>query len=238
MRLDKFIADTGIASRKEAAKAARAGLVTLNGAPVKDLSVHVDENTADVTYCGNRVNWAKYVYVMLNKPAGYISSTEKSDRTVMALLPPEFSKMEMFPCGRLDIDTVGLLIVTNDGPLAHELLSPRRHAEKTYFYRCEPGIGNEEKEKIEAGVDIGGYVTKPAKTELQDASSGYITLTEGKFHQIKRTFEAVSSKITYLKRVEFGGVSLDEALPEGKWRYLREEEIGTLRKCADNPRNS
>lgn len=230
MRLDKYIAHTGIASRKEAAKAAKSGLVTLNGAPVRDLSVHIDENTANVTYCGKRVNWTKYVYVMLNKPAGYISSTEKSDRTVMCLLPPEFSKADMFPCGRLDIDTVGLLLITNDGPLAHELLSPRHHAEKTYFYRCSPGIGEAEAEKICGGVDIGGYVTKSAKLRRDGETAGYITLTEGKFHQIKRTFEAVGSSITYLRRVEFGGISIDESLSEGEWRYLTDEEINTLRE--------
>lgn len=242
MRLDKYIADTGIASRKEAAKAARAGLVTLEGAPVRDLSVHIDENTANVTYCGTKVNWRKYVYVMLNKPSGYISSTEKSSRTVMSLLPPEFSKMEMFPCGRLDIDTVGLLIVTNDGPLAHELLSPRHHAEKVYYYRCSPEIGETEKEKVCAGVDIGGYVTKKAKMSLLSGGDGYITLTEGKFHQIKRTFEAVGSNITYLKRTEFGGITLDETLSEGEWRYLTEEELEILRsaaeKTAESPRNT
>ena len=229
MRLDKYIADTGIASRKEAARAARAGLVTLDGKAVRDLSVHIDETVANVTYCGTPVNWTRYVYVMLNKPSGYISSTEKSDRTVMSLLPPEFSKMEMFPCGRLDADTLGLLLVTNDGPLAHELLSPKHHAEKTYFYRCAPAIDEAAAQKIREGVDIGGYVTKEAKLCLCDGESGRITLTEGKYHQIKRTFEAVGSKITYLRRVRFGGIDLDENLAEGQWRYLTEDELRTLR---------
>ena len=233
MRLDKFIADTGIASRKDAAKACRGGAVTVNGVAVRDPSLHIDENSAEVVFCGQPVKWTKYVYVMLNKPAGYISSTEKSDKTVMALLPPEFSRMGMFPCGRLDIDTVGLLLITNDGPLAHELLSPRHHAEKTYYYRCSPGIGKEESDKMCAGIDIGDYITKPSSMELISENEGLITLTEGKFHQIKRMFEAVSSRITYLRRISFGGISLDELLKEGEWRYLNDAEISVLRGESD-----
>ena len=231
LRLDKYIADTGLYSRKDVKAAAKKGLITVNGKTVRDVSERIDENTAVVTYCGEKVNWRRYVYVMLNKPAGYISSTEDSDKTVMKLLPPEYSKMECFPCGRLDIDTVGLLLITNDGPLAHELLSPRHHAEKTYFYRCDPAIGEREAEKLCAGVDIGGYVTKTSKVELVDETSGYITLTEGKFHQIKRMFEAVGSSITYLRRVTFGGIPLDEGLEEGQWRELSEKEIETLRSA-------
>ncbi|MBQ3527972.1 MAG: rRNA pseudouridine synthase [Clostridia bacterium] len=231
LRLDKYIADTGLYSRKDVKAAAKKGLITVNGKTVRDVSERIDENTAVVTYCGEKVNWRRYVYVMLNKPAGYISSTEESDRTVMKLLPQEYTKMECFPCGRLDIDTVGLLLITNDGPLAHELLSPRHHAEKTYFYRCDPAIGEREAEALCAGVDIGGYVTKTSKVELVDETSGYITLTEGKFHQIKRMFEAVGSSITYLRRVEFGGISLDESLKEGEWRELTESEIETLRSA-------
>lgn len=232
LRLDKYIADTGTVSRKDVKAAAKKGLITVNGVPVKDVSQKIDENTAKVYYCGQLINWRKYVYVMLNKPAGYISSTEESDKTVMKLLPEEYSKMECFPCGRLDIDTVGLLIITNDGPLAHKLLSPRHHAEKTYYYRCSPDIGEAEAKRLCEGVDIGGYVTKTSKVDLISGEEGHITLTEGKFHQIKRMFEAVGSSITYLKRVEFGTVKLDEALSEGQWRELTEDELGALKKAA------
>ncbi len=231
LRLDKYIADTGAYSRKEVKAMAKQGLITVDSRVVRDVALRIDENSAEVAIGGKRVNWRKYVYVMLNKPAGYISSTEESDRTVMKLLPPEYTKMECFPCGRLDIDTVGLLIITNDGPLAHELLSPRHHAEKTYFYRCSPAIGEREAEMLCAGVDIGGYVTKTSKVELCDGESGRITLTEGKFHQIKRMFEAVGSSITYLRRVEFGGIPLDESLKEGEWRELTDGEIETLRSA-------
>ena len=232
LRLDKYIADTGTVSRKDVKAAAKKGLISVDGKTVKDVSVRIDENTAEVVFCGQKINWRKYVYVMLNKPAGYISSTEESDKTVMKLLPPEYSKMECFPCGRLDIDTVGLLIITNDGPLAHKLLSPRHHAEKTYYYHCSPEIGKAEAEKLCEGVDIGDYVTKTSKVDMISGGEGYITLTEGKFHQIKRMFEAVGSSITYLKRVEFGTVKLDETLSEGEWRELTESELEALRNAA------
>ena len=232
MRLDKYIADTGIASRREAAKAARSGLVSVNGETVRDVSVHIDEKTASVIYCGAPLKREQYTYVMLNKPAGYISSTEPGAKTVMTLLPDEFTKMKMFPCGRLDIDTVGLLLICNDGPLAHELLSPRRHAEKTYGFRCAPPIDSDAARKLEAGVDIGGYVTKPCRVQLSDTGdSGEITLTEGKFHQIKRMFSSQGSEIVYLRRLSFGGIKLDESLKEGEWRRLTDGEIETLR-CA------
>jgi len=233
LRLDKYIADTGIASRKDVKAAAKKGLISVDSKTVKDVSVRIDENSAEVIYCGQRINWRRYVYVMLNKPRGYISSTEESDKTVMKLLPEEYSKMECFPCGRLDIDTVGLLIITNDGPLAHKLLSPRHHAEKTYFYRCSPDIGEAEAARLCEGVDIGGYVTKTSRVRMESGGEGYITLTEGKFHQIKRMFEAVGSGITYLRRVEFGTIALDESLSEGEWRELSEDEIEKLRKAAE-----
>ena len=232
LRLDKYIADTGTVSRKEVKAAAKKGLISVDGKTVKDVSARIDENTAEVVFCGQKINWRKYVYVMLNKPQGYISSTEESDKTVMKLLPPEYSKMECFPCGRLDIDTVGLLVITNDGPLAHKLLSPRHHAEKTYYYHCSPEIGTAEAERLCEGVDIGDYVTKTSKVEMIGGGEGYITLTEGKFHQIKRMFEAVGSSITYLKRVEFGTVKLDEALSEGEWRELTESELEALKSAA------
>lgn len=231
LRLDKYIADTGIASRKEVKAAAKQGLISVDGKTVKDVALRIDENTAHVVYCGQTVNWRKYVYVMLNKPAGYISSTEESANTVMKLLPEEYTKMDCFPCGRLDIDTVGLLIITNDGPLAHKLLSPKHHAEKTYYYHCSPAIDDAAARRLCEGVDIGGYVTKTSRVDMEGGEAGYITLTEGKFHQIKRMFEAVGSNITYLKRVEFGTIKLDEGLSEGQWRELTPEETDMLRRA-------
>ncbi len=228
MRLDKFIADTGTASRKECARAARAGLVLVDGAAVRDASVHIDENNAVVIYCGKNVQWSKFTYVMLHKPAGTVSTTENISRSVMRLLPPEFSKKGMFPCGRLDVDTVGLLLLTDDGPLAHALLSPKHHVEKTYSYMCDPPLDQTQIAQLEAGIDMNGYLTKPARINAQSPSQGKITITEGKYHQIKRMFHAVGSEITFLKRESFGPLILDAKLEQGKWRFLTDEEIDSL----------
>ncbi len=228
MRLDKFIADTGTASRKECTRAARAGLVLVDGVPVRDASVHIDENSAAVTYCGKPVLWSRFTYVMLNKPAGTVSTTDNIPRSVMRLLPPECSKKGMFPCGRLDMDTVGLLLLTDDGPLAHLLLSPKHHVEKAYTYMCDPPLDKVQIAKLEAGVDMNGYLTKPARITAQSPTRGRITITEGKYHQIKRMFHAVGSEITFLKRETFGPLTLDPQLEEGTWRPLTDAEISSL----------
>lgn len=224
MRLDKYLSESAVATRSEASKAARTGKITVNGEAVKSAAVHIDPESAVVYYCGKKVNWKPFTYVMLNKPQGVISSTDDSGRTVMDIIPPEFKKMGMFPCGRLDVDTTGLLLITNNGPLAHELLSPSRHVDKTYLYGCETPIGDKEVKKLEEGVDIGGHISAPAKVELLSANEGRITIREGKFHQIKRMFEAVGSKIVSLERVAFGPLTLDEKLEQGEWRYLTEDE--------------
>jgi len=236
VRLDRFLSETGAASRSEATKLIRASKVTVNGAVVRDAACHIDPETAVVTLRGERLFWKEFLYVMLNKPAGYVSSTEDRGPTVMELLEPQFVRMGLFPCGRLDIDTVGLLLVTNDGALGHELLSPKHHVDKTYRFVCEPPIGEEERLRLEAGVDIGGEtVTHPAAVTLYEnggGAEGEITIREGKFHQIKRMFEAVGSKITFLERITFGGVPLDTSLARGEWRYLSAEEEAILRRAA------
>lgn len=230
MRLDKYLAGSGMFSRSEAGQAVRSGRITVNGEVVKNPAVHIDENTAVVLFGGEPVVWTKYKYVMLNKPEGYISATDgESGRTVMALLPPEFGRLGMFPCGRLDIDTVGLLLVTNDGPGAHELLSPRRHVEKTYRFRCSVPVGDEMLRRLENGIEFQDFTSKPCRVALEPARvSGEITVTEGKFHQIKRMFHAVGSEITFLERIAFGSLKLDESLDRGEWRYLTREEIAVL----------
>lgn len=228
MRIDKYIASGGVYSRKEAAAMAKRGLIALNGKPVKDLSAHIDESTDVITINGEVFAYSKYSYVMLNKPDGYISSTENSERTVMKLLPPECEKIGMFPCGRLDVDTHGLLVITNDGPTAHRLLSPNHHAKKKYYFKCSEPLDDSKVKELEEGICIGDYTTKPCTVEMLNPNEGYITLGEGKFHQIKRMMEAVGSSVTYLKRISFGGIELDGTLNEGDFRYLTEEEIEIL----------
>ena len=199
MRLDKYLGQSGVATRSEATKFIRARRVTVDGAVVRDPAQHIDPDTAAVMLDGQPVVWREFTYVMLNKPTGYVSATEDRGPTVMELLPPQFVRMGLFPCGRLDIDTVGFLLVTNDGVLGHELLSPKHHVDKTYRFRCDPPIGEDARRKLCEGVDIGDIVTAPADVVLTGdlpACEGEITIHEGKIHQIKRMFHAVGSEIT------------------------------------------
>lgn len=229
MRLDRFLSDTATATRTESAKAVRAGQVTVNGIAPKSASLHIDPEKDEVIYCGKRIRYKRFTYIMLNKPDGYLSATEdKRDKTVLSLLPPEMKRLELFPCGRLDKNTLGFLLLTNDGELAHKLLSPRYHVEKTYRYGCEAPLSETDAARLEAGVDIGECVTKPAKVEREAPTEGTITVTEGKFHQIKRMFEAVDNRILYLERVSFAGIPLDTSLARGEWRYLTAEEEAHL----------
>ena len=230
MRLDKFLSETGTASRSESKKAARSGGVTVNGIAAKDLSVHIDPEKDLITYMDAPVLYKKYIYIMMNKPDGVISSTEDgNDKTVLDLLPEKYRKMDIFPCGRLDKNTLGLLILTNNGALAHRLLSPKCHVEKTYRFECERPLTEDDVALLCHGVDIGEKSsTRPATVRLFSDRSGEISVTEGKFHQIKRMFQAVCNKITYLERVRFADLTLDETLNSGEWRELTSEETAIL----------
>lgn len=225
MRLDKFIVDSGLATRTEIAKAAKNGAVTVNGVVVRRASGHIDPVCDTVTYCGREVVYREFTYVMLNKPDGYVSATSDDlAPTVLELLPKELQKIGLFPCGRLDKNTLGLMILTNNGPLAHKLLAPKNHVDKKYRFEVKFPISESDVAELESGVDIGGYMTAPCKVEMTAEREGYITLTEGKYHQIKLMAEAVHNQITFLERVTFGPVKLDENLSRGEWRYLNEEE--------------
>ena len=232
MRLDKFLSETGTATRSESKKAARSGGVTLNGVAVRDLSVHIDPENDRVTYMDSPVIYQKNIYIMMNKPDGVISATEDgNETTVLELLPEKYRTMEIFPCGRLDKNTLGLLILTNNGALAHRLLSPKCHVEKTYRFECERPLTDSDVELLCKGVDIGEKSsTQPAKVSLTSSRSGEISVTEGKFHQIKRMFQAVCNKITYLERIRFADIPLDTTLARGEWRELTDEEREILEK--------
>ena len=230
MRLDKLLSECGIASRKETAKAAKAGQITVNGTPAAKADMQVDPIADAITFCGRAVRWREFVYVMLNKPDGYVSATEDSrgEQVVTQLLPEEYQKMGLFPCGRLDKHTLGLMLLTNDGQLSHRLLSPKRHVAKIYAFRVKFPLSESDVSALESGVDIGGYLTKPCTVTLADEREGRITLTEGKYHQIKLMMEAVHNQITYLERITFGPLSLDPTLLRGEWRELSEAEITAL----------
>lgn len=228
MRIDKLISETGFASRTEAAKAAKKGNVTVNGVAVKDLSRHIDPAKDVVTFFGEVVTYQKNVYLMMNKPEGYVSSTDDpSAPIVLELLDERLQRLGLFPCGRLDKYTVGLLILTNDGGAAHRMLSPKKHVEKTYRFRLQHAITPDEVATIEAGVDI-GFITKPCSITMLTDTEGDITLVEGKYHQIKRMAEAVGNKIVYLERTSFAGIALDRSLARGEWRYLDDAEMALL----------
>jgi 16S rRNA pseudouridine516 synthase len=236
MRIDKFISECGIASRKETALAAKRGMLTVDGVAVKDVSKHIDPDRAKVVFMGKPVVYRKFTYVMLNKPEGYISATEDGNYPVVTeLLTDELRRQELFPVGRLDKDTVGLMILTNNGKLAHTLLSPRHHVEKSYVFHSADPLPEGAEDEFAEGVTLAdGYECKSAKLFLSsDRTSGEIVLTEGKYHQIKRMIAALGSKVTYLERVSFATLSLDRSLARGEWRLLSDSEIEELEGAAE-----
>ena len=225
MRLDKFFSEQKILSRKEATECLKKGQVTVNGVVVKKGDVKIDEYKDEIALNGKVIKYQKYLYILLNKPQGYVSATEDArDKTVIDLLPKELQKMDLFPCGRLDKDTLGLVILTNDGISAHNALSPKHHVEKKYYFETADEYFDNDIDAIEKGITLAdGYTTKPCKIQRLSQNSGYITLTEGKYHEIKRLFGARGNKISYLQRISFSDIVLGD-LPLGKWRYLTEQE--------------
>ena len=235
MRIDKLISECGLLSRKETALAAKRGQLLVDGEPVRDASRHIDPERQTVTLFGRVVEYRRFTYVMLNKPEGYVSATEDSRLPVVTeLLPEELRRQELFPVGRLDRDTVGLMILTNNGQLAHTLLSPKRHVTKLYRFECSDPLPEGAEERFRDGVVLGdGYECKSALITLSDSrASGEITLTEGKYHQIKRMIASLGSRVTYLERIAFADIPLDTSLSRGEWRYLTPTEISSLEQKA------
>lgn len=229
MRLDKYVSAAADLSRRDAARAISKGRVSVNGSVVRDGASHIDES-ATVTLDGQEIMYQKFIYIMLHKPAGYITATEDArpgELVVLDLLPPELMRRGLFPVGRLDRDTTGLLIITNDGVSAHRALSPKHHVAKSYRFTCSPPLTKEMEAALERGVNIGekNAVGDTVLTAPAVINGDIITITEGKFHQIKRMFAAVGSGITSLCRVEFSGIPLDPSLAPGEWRYLDDHEI-------------
>ena len=237
MRLDKFFSAAAVLSRKECARAVHAGRVTVGGAVAKKPDQPCDPEKDEICLDGVRIGYRKNHYILLYKPDGVVSATEDGkDETVLSLLPPEYTAWGLFPCGRLDKHTTGLMLLTDDGELAHRLLSPRRHVEKSYRYRVKFPLTAEECTRFEAGLVLeDGYETKPAKIRQDDAYSGTITLTEGKYHQIKRMMLALHNQITELKRVTFGPLTLPAEFSPGEWREVNETELAALRAAAGLP---
>ena len=230
MRLDKFISDGAAMTRSESRNAIKKGRVMRDGNVVKDIALAVSEDEI-LLLDGKEVAYKKFVYIMLHKPDGYISATEdRRKKTVLDLLDPSYERYALFPVGRLDIDTEGFLLLTNDGQLAHNMLSPNKDVGKTYFVRLEKGITDEEISLLENGVDIGECVTKPAKVQRIGDNEINLTITEGKFHQIKRMAKVTGNNVVYLKRLAYGDFYLDESLEKGSYRELSAEEVEKLCK--------
>lgn len=234
MRLDKLLANMGFGTRKEVKQLLKQKVVTVDQVVVKDASMHVDPVKQDVSVYGERIDYTEFIYLMMNKPPGVISATEDLvDRTVIDLLDPFHQHFKPFPVGRLDKDTEGLLLITNDGQLAHNLLSPKKHVPKIYFAQIDGVVTEDDITAFKAGVELDdGYVTKPG--ELVILTSGEkseieLSIQEGKFHQVKRMFEAVGKKVTYLKRLSMGSLKLDEDLKLGEYRQLTDDELTALK---------
>ncbi|MCL1701008.1 pseudouridine synthase [Lysinibacillus sp. Bpr_S20] len=234
MRLDKLLSNMGYGSRKEVKQLLKQKAVTVDGAYVKDAALHVDPEKQEISVFDERVMYTEFVYFMMNKPPGVISATEDlRDETVIDLLDPLHQHFQPFPVGRLDKDTEGLLLITNDGVLAHNLLSPKKHVPKVYYAQIEGIVTEDDCEKFAQGVELDdGYVTKPGELIiLKSAQQSEIELTiqEGKFHQVKRMFEAVGKRVTYLKRLSMGSLNLDDSLELGEYRELTAEELAYLK---------
>lgn len=233
IRLDKYLADMGVGTRSEVKQYLKKNQVTVNGTIEKRPERKIDTENDEVCYKGERVAYAEYEYYMFHKPAGCVSATQDNvHKTVLDYLKGAARK-DLFPVGRLDIDTEGLLLITNDGALCHDLLSPAKHVPKTYYARVEGCVTEEDAELFQQGVDIGDdTLTAPAELEILQAdnmSEILLTITEGRFHQVKRMFEAVGKKVVYLKRLSMGKISLDEKLKAGEYRALTKEELEQLK---------
>ncbi|WP_156285979.1 pseudouridine synthase [Oceanivirga salmonicida] len=231
MRLDKFLANSGIGTRSNVRNLIKSKKVKVNGNTVSEISFSINENNDIITVSDKKVEYKPYIYIMLNKPSGYISATEdKKYKVVTELLNSNYSTYNLFPLGRLDIDTVGLLILTNDGKLSHELLSPKKHIPKTYYVETKNIIDDIQIKKLEIGVDIGDYITKSdAKLEILTDKTCHLTITEGKFHQIKKMFLAVGNEVIFLKRVKMNKLELDNTLDYGEYRELSVKELESLK---------
>ena len=230
IRLDKFLSQMNIGTRSEVKNAVRKGKVTVNGVICKNADEKIDECTDIICCDGQKIIYEKFVYYMLNKPAGVVSATsDNRDKTVLDLLV-DVPLKDIFPVGRLDKDTEGLLILTNDGELAHNLLSPKKHIDKTYRVLTKENITKEQLERLEQGVDIGDdTITMPAKAEWIDDKEMLLTICEGKYHQVKRMLKTVGNEVVYLERKKMGNLSLDEKLSRGEYRRLTAEEVLILK---------
>ncbi|EKZ3808842.1 rRNA pseudouridine synthase [Listeria monocytogenes] len=230
MRLDKLLSHTGFGSRKEVKPLLKSGAVVVNGTIQKDSKTQVNPDKDQITVHGTPVVYQEFVYFMLHKPQNVVSATEDNvSETVIDLLAQEDTLTDPFPVGRLDKDTEGLLIITNDGTLAHNLLSPKKHIDKTYYAKIDGDVTAADVEAFAAGIELDdGYTCKPASLEIITPNEINVTIQEGKFHQVKRMFAARGKTVSYLKRISMGNLQFDESLELGEYRPLTEAELAIL----------
>lgn len=236
MRLDKLLAHSGYGTRKDVKRLITSGVVTVNDETCKKIGKNVDLKHDQVAVMNQTVAYQKYYYFLMNKPAGVISATEDSlHQTVIDILEPEFAKPDLFPVGRLDIDTTGLLLLTNNGQLAHQLLSPRKEVSKVYWAVIDGLVTEEDRRHFASGLDLGDFTSQPAQLKIlavdttKQQSTIEVEIHEGKFHQVKRMFQAVGHEVKQLKRIAMGPIQLDDALAEGEVRELNAAEIEALK---------
>ena len=235
MRLDKFLVACAVGSRTEVKNFLKSGRVTVNGKKEKSAKLQINEDTDEICFDGQKLDYEEFVYYMMNKPQGVISATEDpKHKTVLDLLDDLARSKEVFPVGRLDIDTHGLLLLTNDGKLAHALLSPKRHVDKTYLAQVKGIMTDEDIETFAQGIPLKDFTCQPAKLELvsMDAEKNQslvrVTIAEGKFHQVKRMVAYCGKEVVDLQRLTMGTLTLDEDLKRGEWRRLSKEELEGL----------
>ena len=233
LRIDKILSNIGYGSRAEIKKYCKQGMISVNGKNINNPGIQVDPENDKILFNGEEVNYREFVYIMLNKPDGYISATfDKHDPIVLDLIDSSYYVFEPFPVGRLDKDTEGLLVLTNDGQLAHRVLSPKKHVPKTYYAKIEGIVTKEDVVAFSKGVTLDdGYETMPSQLKIlksDEISEIELTIHEGKFHQVKRMFESVGKKVVYLKRLSMGKLELDKNLELGVYRELTEDEIKLL----------
>lgn len=229
IRLDKYISNCGLGSRKEVKILIRKGQVEVNGVVCRNDDFKIDENVDSIVVDGMQINYSSNVYIMLNKPEGYISATEDSRYPTVLELIDDIMPNDIFPVGRLDVDTEGLLLITNDGQFSHQLMSPKKHVSKKYYVELEKDITEDGIKKIEAGIWINEEEQcLPGSVDVIDARHIELTIYEGKFHQVKRMMHAIDNEVLYLKRVQIANLRLDETLDIGNWRYLTDEDFQEL----------
>ncbi|RMC93065.1 rRNA pseudouridine synthase [Clostridium autoethanogenum] len=235
-RIDKILANLGFGTRKEIKAVVKNGEVKIDGTVIKDSSMKIDPDKSTIEVGGNVVEYKKNIYLLMNKPQGVVSATfDNYDETVIDILEPEYQAFKPFPVGRLDKDTEGLLLITNDGELNHRMISPKNHVDKVYYAEIDKYLDERDVNRFKKGIQLkDGYKCLPGKLHIiesdEDGAKVEVTIQEGKFHQVKRMFNALGKNVVYLKRIKFGPIDLDKDLNLGQYRELSKNEIESIKR--------